>query len=235
MRTPRETHLGVSSVPTFRNPLASPGKSANTRRYVFPPRNLNAVSALCPSGRHYRSMSRERARAVSIGIAAASSNSASASASPRSADPRELTGGARPKRRGLGPGRGLLGRIAAERVADVKELPRESGRDAHAGPESAPAARIVAEDGHPGPGYASRSRSFFQTMTAGKHSQPPIQNPSARRPNVQKACHPERHYAAPSTPAFRPNTAWSRSSTRSTITGRRQRPMSRARPTRAGS
>ena len=66
LRTPRETHLGVSSVPTFRNPLASPGKSANTRRYVFPPRNLNAVGALCPSGRHYRSISRERARAVSI-------------------------------------------------------------------------------------------------------------------------------------------------------------------------
>jgi hypothetical protein len=41
--------------------------------------------------------------------------------------------------------------------------------------------------------------------------------------------------AAPSTPASRPNMAWSRSSTRWTISARPRRPISRARRTKAGS
>jgi len=102
-------------------PLASPGKSANTRRYVFPPRNLNAVSALCPSGRHYRSISRERARAVSIGIAAASSTP---HRRPRPRGQQILATHRRgeAEAQGLGPGRGLgISGAGWRRSVDIAE------------------------------------------------------------------------------------------------------------------
>src|SRR5271166_6463594 len=67
--------------------------------------NLNAVSALCPSGRHNRSISRERALAFSIGIAAASSTPHLRPRPRRSADRRD-------PQAGRGRSAGVLGSVA---------------------------------------------------------------------------------------------------------------------------
>ena len=57
---------------------------------------------------------------------------------------------------------------------------------------------------------------------------------TTRRPRHEARQSARRACAAPSIPASRPSTAWSRSSTRSTTSGKHQRPTSRARPTKAG-
>ena len=84
---------------------AASSSPMNTRRYVFSPRNLNAVSALCPSGRHNRSVSRERALAVSIGTAAPSSTPHRRPRPRRSADRRD-------PQAGRGRSAGVLGPVA---------------------------------------------------------------------------------------------------------------------------